>query len=127
MLRQGVKAINSEFMRTRALFQLCFIQFRPYAILFAGLLLSLTLMPKSKKTLGTSFNLTPSFKISVDTRERVLFRMWIIWKIGPVILFKRNMTEKDVCYAQTVRSLDCNFSFRTDILHRWWLLKLKIK
>ena len=72
MLKQGVKAINSEFMRTRALFQLCFIQFRPYVISFAGLLLSLTLMPKSKKTLGTSFNLTPSFKISVDTRVESL-------------------------------------------------------
>ena len=72
MLKQGVKAINAEFIRTRALSQLSFTQFRPYAILFLGLLLSLTLMPKSKKTLETtletSLDLTPSFKTSVDAR-----------------------------------------------------------
>ena len=35
--------------------------------------------------------------------------MWIIWKIKSVILFKRNMAEKDVCHAHTFCSLDCNF------------------
>ena len=40
--------------------------------------------------------------------------MWIIWKIGTVILFKTNMAEKDVCRAHTFCSLDCNFSFSTD-------------
>ena len=52
--------------------------------------------------------------------------MSIIWKVGPVILFKRNMTVTDVCRAHKFRSLDCNFSFCTNILHRWWLLKVKI-
>ena len=73
MLKQGVKTINAKFIRTRALSQLSFIQFRPYAISFLGLLLSLTLMPKSKKTLETSLDLTPSFKTFVDARvERLV-------------------------------------------------------
>ena len=55
-------------------------------------------MAKSKKTLEASLDLTPSFMTSVDGRvEEVLFRIWIILKIGAVILFKRNMAEKDVC------------------------------
>ena len=58
-------------------------------------------------------------------RSRVLFRMWIIWKIGAVILFKSNMTEKDISHAHTFHSLDCNFYFCTDFLHCWWLLKVK--
>ena len=66
MLKQGVETINIAFIRTRALSQLSFIQFRPYATSFVGLLVSLTLMSKSKKTLETSLDLTPSFKTSVD-------------------------------------------------------------
>ena len=55
-------------------------------------------MAKSKKTLEASLDLTPSFMTSVDGRvEEVLFRIWIILKIGAVILFKRNMAEQDVC------------------------------
>ena len=50
------------------LFQLSFVQFRPYATLFPGLLLSLTLIPKSKKTLQTSLNPTPLFKTSFHAR-----------------------------------------------------------
>ena len=37
--------------------------------------------------------------------------MWIIWKIDAVILFKRNMAEKDVCHAHMFCSLDCNIFF----------------
>ena len=48
---------------------------------------------------------------------RVLFRMWIIWKIGAAILFKTNGAEKDACRAQTFRSLDGNISFCADFLH----------
>ena len=47
MLKQGVKTTNAEFIRTRALSQLSFVQFRLYATSFVGLLLSLTLMSKS--------------------------------------------------------------------------------
>ena len=73
MLKQGTKTINAEFIRTCELSQLFFIQFRPcafvqlrpYATLLPGLLLSLTLMPKSKKNLETSLDLTLSFKTSV--------------------------------------------------------------
>ena len=72
MLKQGLKTINAEFIGARVLSQLSFIQFRPYAISFPGLLLSLTLMPKSKKTLETSLDLTPSFKTSVDAKVKGL-------------------------------------------------------
>ena len=66
MLKQGIKAINTEFIQTRPLSRLSSTQFRPYVTSFVGLLLSLTLMSKSKKTLETSLDLTPSFKTSVD-------------------------------------------------------------
>ena len=68
MLKQGAETINAEFIRIHALFQLSFAQFRPYATSFEGLLLSLTLMPKSKTTLETSLDLTPSLKNSFDAR-----------------------------------------------------------
>ena len=44
MLNQGVKTIIAEFIRTRALSQLYFVQFKPYATSFPGLLLTLALM-----------------------------------------------------------------------------------
>ena len=66
MLKQGRKTINAEFIQTHALCQLSFVQFRPYATLFPGFLLSLTLMSKSKKSLETSLDLTPLFKTSFD-------------------------------------------------------------
>ena len=118
MLKQGVITINSEFVRTCVLSQLSFVQFRPYATSFPGLLLSLALISKSKKTLETSLDLKPWFKTSVDAKSRILFQMWIIWKTSTVILFKRNMAEKDVCRARSFCSLDCSFSFRTEYLHR---------
>ena len=68
MLKQSVNTVNSEFIRARALSQLSFVQVRPYATSFLGLLLSLKLMPKSKNTMESSLDLTPSFKTSVDTR-----------------------------------------------------------
>ena len=68
MIKQGIKTMNAEFIQTCALFQLSFVQFRPYATSFPRLLLSLTLIPKSKKTLETILDLTPSFKTSLDTR-----------------------------------------------------------
>ena len=67
----AVKNINAEFIRTLALCQLSFVQFRPYTTSFVGLL-SLTLVSKNKKTLETTLNLTPSFKTSVDARVEVL-------------------------------------------------------
>ena len=66
MLKRGIKTINTKFIGTRALSQLSFVQFRPYATSFVGLLLCLTLMSRSKKTPETSFDITPSFKTSVD-------------------------------------------------------------
>ena len=66
VLKQGIKSINAEFIRTCALCQLSFNQFRSYATLFLEPLLSLTLISKSKKTLQTSLDLTSSLKTSVD-------------------------------------------------------------
>ena len=68
MVKQGVKTMNAEFIRTSALSQLSFVQFRPYATSLPRLLLSLTLMPQSRKTLKTSLDLMPSFKTSLDAR-----------------------------------------------------------
>ena len=70
MLKQGVK--TAKFIGTRALSQVSLVQFRPYATLFQALLLSLTLMPKSKKAMETSLDLLPSFKTSVGTRVKCL-------------------------------------------------------
>ena len=67
MLKQGIKTINAEFIRTHALSQLSFVQLRLDATLFPGLHLSLMLILKSRKTLEMSL-LTPSFKTSVDAR-----------------------------------------------------------
>ena len=49
MLKQGIKIINAEFIRAHALSQLIFVQFRPYATSFTGLVFSLTLAPKVKR------------------------------------------------------------------------------
>ena len=68
MSKQGAKTINAEVIRTLLLSQLSFVQFRPYATSFLGILLSLTLMPKVKKTLETSLDLTHLFKTCVDAR-----------------------------------------------------------
>ena len=37
----------------------------------------------------------------------ILFRMWIIWKIGNIILFKTNMAQKDIWHENMFHSLDC--------------------
>ena len=66
MLKKGIIRINAGFIQTRASSQLSFVQFRPYATLFLGLLFSLTFTSKSKKTLETSLDITPLFKISFD-------------------------------------------------------------
>ena len=66
MLKQDVKTINAEFIPKRVLSQLYFTQLGPYATSLPGLLLSLTLMSKSKKTL----DLTTLFKTSVDARVK---------------------------------------------------------
>ena len=96
MLKQGVKTINIEFIRTRALSQLSFIQFRPYATSFVGLLVSLTLMSKSKKTLETSLDLTPSFKTSVDFWCKVwesCFECGLFGKLAPQF-YSKQMGQK---------------------------------
>ena len=58
MLKQDVKTINAELIRKRALSQLSFDKFRPYATSFLGFFLTLALTPKSKKALKTNLDLT---------------------------------------------------------------------
>ena len=72
---------------------------------------SLTLMPKSKKTLETSLDLTPSFKTFLDARVEGLFSNVDYLVNRSVILFKRSVTEKDTLRAYKLRSLGCNFFF----------------
>ena len=112
MSKQGAKTINAEVIRTLLLSQLSFVQFRPYATSFLGILLSLTLMPKVKRPWRRVWTLHICSRPALTQGLRVLFRMWINWKIGAVILFKRNMAEKDVCCTHRFRSLDCNFFCR---------------
>ena len=101
MLKQDVKQLTLNLFEHMHLFQLSFIQFRPYATSFPGLLLSLTLMPKSKKTLEKSLDLTPSFKTSFHARvEGSCFECGLFGTCA-VILFNRNMAETDVCCAHT--------------------------
>ena len=35
--------------------------------------------------------------------SKVLFQIWIIWKIGAIILFKTNMAEKDICHTHMLK------------------------
>ena len=88
MLKQGVKTSNAEFIRTR----------EPYANSFLGLLLSLTLMLKSKKTLETSLDLTPSFKTSVNTRIEGL-----VSNVDYLKNWRRNFIQKEKTSAAHTR------------------------
>ena len=116
MLKQGVITINDDFIQTRALSKFFFVQFRPYATSFPGLLLYLTLMPK-RRPWRRIWTLRLCSRPPLMQGSMVLFQMWIIWKIGNVILFKRNMTEKGICHGHMFHSLDCIFSFCMDFLH----------
>ena len=87
MLKQGIQTINTKFIQLCPLSQLFFVQFRPYATSFPGLLLPLTLMPKGRKTLEKSLDLKPSFKISVDC-----------WRKGRGSCFERGLSVKLVLY-----------------------------
>ena len=88
MLKQGVKTINAEFIRTR----------EPYANSFPGLFLSLTLMLKSKKTLETSLDLTPSFKTSVNARVEGL-----VSNVDYLKNWRRNFIQKEKTSAAHTR------------------------
>ena len=88
MLKQGI-TINTKFIWTHALSQLSFTQFRPYAISFLGLVLSLTLIPKSKKTLEISLEVISSFKTSVDAMAKVL-----VWTVDYLENWHYNFIQK---------------------------------
>ena len=88
MLKQGI-TINTKFIWTHALSQLSFTKFRPYAISFLGLVLSLTLIPKSKKTLEISLEVMSSFKTSVDAMAKVL-----VWTVDYLENWHYNFIQK---------------------------------
>ena len=111
MLKQGLKTVNPEFIRTRALSQLSFVHSRRYATLFPGLLLSLTLMPKSKKTLETSLNLTPSFKTSVDARVEGL-----VLNVDYLENCCRNFIQKKCGKKKTSAAYTCLFLWTIIVL-----------
>ena len=116
---------NAKFIQIRVLSQLPFVQFKPCATFLVGLLLSLTLMSKSKKILETSLNLTPSFKTSVDEMVQGL-----VSNVNYLHSLRRNFIQKkqaetDVCCAHTFRYLDCDFSSCTDFLDHGRPLKVK--
>ena len=121
MLKQGVKIINAEFIWTRALSQLSFVEFRPYASFFLMGLFSLTVMPKSKTILETSLDLTHLFETSVRPDA------WVEGLISNVdclenrrrTFIRRKYGRKRRLPAHTFRSLDCDLSFCMDFLHRW--------
>ena len=103
MIKQGVITMNTEFIQARTLSQLSFIQLRPYEISFLRLLWFLMLMPQSKKTLETSLDLIPLFKISLDARSEDI--------VLNVVYLENWYHEKDMWHAQMLHSLDCKFFF----------------
>ena len=68
MLKQGVKTINAEFIRIRALSQLSFVKLDLMQPRFTQPLFSCTLTSKNKKNQEMNLYLTPSFKTSADAR-----------------------------------------------------------
>ena len=123
MLKQGVKTISAEFIRKGALSQLSFIQFRPYATSFWGLLLSLTLMPKSKKSMETSLDLTLSFKTSIDARIEGLVSNVDYLEIRHCnFIQKKYGRKRHLLHRRFVLWL---YFFCMIFLHSWWLLKVK--
>ena len=119
MLKQGVKTTLYLFEHMH-LFDLSFVQFRPYATSFAGLLLSLMLMSKSKKTLETSLDLTPSFKISFHAKVEGL-----VLNVDYLESLHRNFIQEK--YGRNKRLPRTHVFFCTDFLHRSCLLKVKNK
>ena len=102
MLKQGIKTTNAEFIQTRTLSQHSFVQFRSYATLFPGLVLSLTLMSKIKKILETSLDLTPLFKTSIDTRvEGLALNMDYLGNRHPNFIQKKYVRKRRTHVSHT--------------------------
>ena len=104
MLKEGLKTINTEFIRSRALSQLSFIQFKPYATSCPGLL-SLTLVSKSKMTLDTSLDLMPSVKSSIDARVKGL-----VFNVDYLENQCRNIIQKNCGRKSSLQNTHISFS-----------------
>ena len=84
------------------------------------MLLALTLIPKDKKTLETSLDLTPSFKTSLDARvEGLVLNLDYLGNLRSNFIQKK-YGRKDIWRAHKFHPLECNFSSFciTDFLHR---------
>ena len=104
MLKEGLKTINIEFIRSQALSQLSFIQFKPYATSCPGLL-SLTLVSKSKMTLDTSLDLMPSVKSSIDARVKGL-----VFNVDYLENQCRNIIQKNCGRKRRLQNTHISFS-----------------
>ena len=92
MLKQSVKRINAEFILTHALSHLSFLQFKPYAFLFLGLLLSLILMSMSKKTLYYLENQLPNWKTIHRSCSRSFF-IWTFYTVDDFLRLKKRINK----------------------------------
>ena len=110
--------------KNNALSHLSFVQFRPYVSSLPGLLLSLTLMSKSEKTVETSLDLMLLFMTSVDAMNEGLAS-----NVNYLENRCRNFIQKK--YGRNRSVAHTRFVFWTVIflfvqtLHRWLLLKVK--
>ena len=114
--------MNAELIGTCEFSQLSFVQFRPYATSFPRFLLSLTLMPKRP---WSSLDLTLSFKNSLDAKIEGLVLNVDYLENRRRKFMQKKYGRKRHWLTNKFRSLDSNFSFCMDFLHRWWLLKVK--
>ena len=113
----GGNFLGDNFHRA-ALSQLSFVQFWPHATSLPRLLF------KCQKA-QRRWTRVWMWRFRSTVESFFFFWIWIIWKIGVIILFKRITAEKFVCCPHTYRFLDCTFSFCIGILQCWWLLKVK--
>ena len=75
--------------------------------------------------LEMSLDLLHSSKTSADARPEGLVSNEDYLEIQHRNFTQKKYGRKNVYCARTFRSLDCNFSFCTDFLHYWWLLKIE--
>ena len=107
--------MNAELIGTCKFSQLSFVQFRPYATSFPRFLLSLTLMPKRP---WSPLDLTLSFKNSLDARVEGLVLNVDYLENRRRKFMPKKYGRKRHWLANKFRSLDSNFSFCMDFLHR---------
>ena len=115
---------NAKFIWRRALTQLSFVQFRPYATSFLGILFPLTLDVKTLKDPGEDVWPHTFFQdLCWCQGWGSCFKYGLFGKLVPWF-YKKKKTEKDVSFA-CISSSGLHFSFCKDFLHHWLLLLVK--